>query len=113
MRLAHRPFHTVCWRSLVALLLLTLSAASKAPAVEHGVLSEEVVKAALIYNFAKFVEWPATSFADPKSPLNLCIYRETNNELRQALSAFQGKAAQGHEIQIRSGICLLYTSRCV
>jgi len=33
--------------------------------------TEDGVKAAFIYNFAKFVEWPAAAFASPASPLTV------------------------------------------
>jgi hypothetical protein len=38
--------------------------------------SEYQVKAAFIFNFAKFVEWPAGVFADAKSPLIIGIFGE-------------------------------------
>jgi hypothetical protein len=38
--------------------------------------SEYQVKAAFIFNFAKFVEWPATAFSDAKSPLVIGILGE-------------------------------------
>ena len=31
------------------------------------------VNAAFLYNFAKFVEWPAQAFATPSAPLTLCV----------------------------------------
>ena len=34
---------------------------------------EYAVKAAYLYNFAKFVEWPQQTFATPTSPIILCI----------------------------------------
>lgn len=35
--------------------------------------SEYALKAAYLYKFAAFVEWPRSSFPAPSSPLNLCI----------------------------------------
>jgi hypothetical protein len=35
--------------------------------------SEYAIKAAYLYKFAAFVEWPGTSFLAVDSPLNLCI----------------------------------------
>lgn len=35
--------------------------------------SEYDVKAAFLYNFMKFVDWPPSSFQDPASPVTLCI----------------------------------------
>lgn len=36
--------------------------------------SEYQVKAAFLYNFAKFVEWPSSSFSDASTPLRICIF---------------------------------------
>jgi hypothetical protein len=35
--------------------------------------SEYTLKAAFLFNFTKFVDWPADTFADEKSPFNLCV----------------------------------------
>jgi len=42
---------------------------SPTASVEAAVLGEYEVKAAFLFNFAKFVEWPADAFDDPKSPI--------------------------------------------
>ena len=34
---------------------------------------EYQVKAAFLYNFAKFIEWPPSSFSDASAPLRICI----------------------------------------
>jgi hypothetical protein len=34
---------------------------------------EYQVKAAFLYNFAKFVEWPPATFANPQDPIGICI----------------------------------------
>lgn len=36
-------------------------------------LDEYVVKTAFIFNFAKYIKWPKTSFADSSSPLLICV----------------------------------------
>jgi hypothetical protein len=38
--------------------------------------SEYQVKAAYLLNFTKFVEWPASAFESPESPLTICILGE-------------------------------------
>ena len=40
---------------------------------ESRVVREYQIKAAFLYNFAKFVEWPAAKFRDETSPMNLCV----------------------------------------
>ena len=39
----------------------------------RGEPSEDQVKAAFVYNFAKFVEWPANAFTSKDAPIVLCI----------------------------------------
>jgi YfiR/HmsC-like len=36
---------------------------------------EYQVKAAFLFNFAKFVEWPSDTFQSEKSPITLCVFR--------------------------------------
>jgi len=36
--------------------------------------TEYQVKAAFLYNFAKFVDWPPSAFSDAKQPLDICVY---------------------------------------
>lgn len=53
-------------RAAALLLLLALPAAAQAP--------EYDVKAAFLFNFAKFVEWPAGAFAGERAPLTICVF---------------------------------------
>jgi hypothetical protein len=46
--------------------------AGAAPRSAEEVL-EYNVKAAFLFNFTKFVDWPAEAFADEKSPFRICI----------------------------------------
>lgn len=56
----------------VALLAAALLAAAPGRAQEP--LSEQEIKAAYLYNFAKFVEWPRDAFDPPSSPLKVCVF---------------------------------------
>jgi hypothetical protein len=40
---------------------------------ESSSVREYQIKAAFLYNFAKFVEWPAGLFVDDNSPIILCV----------------------------------------
>jgi hypothetical protein len=53
-------------------LLLLLAAALQLSAQAPG-FDEYQVKAAFLYNFAKFVEWPQGTFANPTEPIGICI----------------------------------------
>jgi hypothetical protein len=61
--------------------------------------SEYQVKAAFLLNFTKFVEWPATAFADEHSPLAICILGEDpfGNALNQIV---KGEAVNGRELAV-------------
>ena len=52
-------------------LLCSVGLVKVAPALEP--VDEYTLKAAFLYNFAKFVEWPVNSFADSTSPFSLCV----------------------------------------
>ncbi len=38
--------------------------------------TEYQLKAAFIFNFAKFVEWPAAAFRSSQSPITICVFGE-------------------------------------
>lgn len=65
------------------------------------VSKEYQVKAAFLYNFAKFVEWPASSFENEGSPLVIGVFGENpfGSELENLV---RGRKINGHPIFIKS-----------
>jgi hypothetical protein len=63
-------------------------------------LPEYQVKAAYLFNFLKFVEWPEESFADPLAPIVIGVVGEDpfGNALPQVVI---GKTVQGRDLVIR------------
>lgn len=60
-------------RTLFAVLLLSVAAAplrAQAPAL----VQEYALKAAFLFNFVKFVEWPASAFAGERAPMTICVF---------------------------------------
>lgn len=53
--------------------LAALAVAGSATAAWGGEPQEYPVKAAFLYRFASFVEWPASAFASREAPLVLCV----------------------------------------
>jgi hypothetical protein len=82
------------WMLLSIALLLLLS--WQAPAFGQAV-SDDQVKAAYLYNFAKFVDWPAESFTSLKAPIRLCVLndRAFQSQLEQIVS---GKIITGRPV---------------
>jgi len=54
------------------LVALGTLVAVRAPAADERL--EYQVKAAFLLNFTKFIEWPASAFDTPDSPIVICIF---------------------------------------
>jgi YfiR/HmsC-like len=67
--------HPILRLLLCAVFLLTAfcSPACAQISAAQGLPSESELRAAFVYNFAKFVEWPPESFSSLSDPLELCI----------------------------------------
>jgi hypothetical protein len=65
----------------------------------NGESVEYPVKLAFLYNFTKFVEWPADSYSDPGAPLAICVvgHDPFGAEIEGAL---QSRKAWGHPVQV-------------
>jgi hypothetical protein len=82
------------WMRLgIAVLLLLVGSTRVLPQA----VSEYQVKAAYVYNFAKFVDWPAESFPNSTAPLRLCALndRAFQTQLEQIVT---GKNIAGHPV---------------
>lgn len=71
----------------------------------HGAPDEYTLKAAYLYAFAKYVEWPAAAFASETAPIAICIVGEdpfkmpdgADNKLERAV---RDKKVNGHPFQV-------------
>lgn len=72
------------------------------------------VKAAFLYNFAKFVEWPAQAFKGPADPISICIIGKNpfGNALEQAVigQTVQGRAFTVRQVTEAPGCQVLFVS---
>jgi len=85
-----------CINRLRVIALLGAVLVSAAPAE----IDEYQVKAAFLYNFARFVEWPVTSFSGPHDPIVICILGQ--NPFGESLSeAIRGKEFGGRPFAVR------------
>lgn len=83
----------VLWVLGVVLLLLSGTRAQSPAAGEYQ------VKAAFLYNFAKFIAWPPSSFSDASAPLRICVLGQDpfGQELRDITS---DKNINGRRLQV-------------
>jgi hypothetical protein len=74
--------------------------ASLATGARAQVIDEYQVKAAFIYNFAKFVEWPPQVFKTSTDPITICVLGQNpfGNALQEAVS---GKTVEGRTFIVR------------
>ena len=82
------------------LLLFAAVIAGHAQMADEVVLLEYKVKGAFLYNFAKFVEWPATAFKTNDSPLVIGVLGDTRlpPDLEQAV---EGRTVNGRPVVVR------------
>lgn len=83
-----------------AVVAVVVGVALHQPARAESASIEYAVKAAYLYKFAPFVEWPPASFASPTSPFQLCILGQDpfGASLDQAVS---GQRVGGHPVTVR------------
>ncbi|HUR21228.1 MAG TPA: YfiR family protein, partial [Vicinamibacterales bacterium] len=88
-------------RLLAASVYLGLLGAYGRPVAAQGlgVARESTVKAAFIYKFCAFVEWPAGAFAGPTAPAIIGVFGDDAvfSELEQVT---RGREIQGHPISV-------------
>ena len=76
----------------------TDAAPSRDAAARAGPSRKYLVKAAFLYNFAKFTVWPAEAFADPSTPLRLCLLGK--DPFQGALDSLAGKTVRKRKLEI-------------
>jgi hypothetical protein len=83
---------------LLILLIGLACGASKAQG-QPAASGEYLVKAAFLYNFAKFVDWPPSAFKNDSAPLTLCILGR--DPFGEALDSIRDKTVKGRPLSIR------------
>jgi hypothetical protein len=78
--------------SVVVVYMPNVCAESSAP-------GEYLIKAAFLYNFTKFVEWPPEVFKDSLSPINLYILGA--DPFGEALNSIRDKTVKGRRLNIK------------
>ncbi|HKR29509.1 MAG TPA: YfiR family protein [Terriglobales bacterium] len=87
-------------RLIIAMLMMLLAQAHHAWAQDSAQSSEYLIKAGYIYNFAKLVEWPASAFAQPDSPIVIGIVG-TDPFGPIIDKVLEGKKVNGHSFVIK------------
>lgn len=117
----HRSRPPRRWAGVVCGLLLAALAAwppGPAKAAYGAATLEDPVKAAFLYKFASFVEWPPQAFPAPDTPITIGVLgaERIAAELARMVA---GRAAQGRSISVRrlaadesvAGLHILFVGR--
>jgi hypothetical protein len=73
-------------------------------------LSEPDIKAAYLFNFARFAEWPAAAFVPPTAPFRLCSLG--TGQFDAALRQLDGKAIRDRALSVRIDVGLDAVADC-
>lgn len=88
------------WRRLRDVVLLALALLGGAGAAVAQT-SEAELKAAFVFNFARYVEWPAAVFAAADDAFGLCFVGR-RDALFAALTALEGKLVGDRSLRVRA-----------
>jgi hypothetical protein len=82
---------------LVVAAVAAVTLASASAGAQRGDSRENPIKAAFLYNFTKFIEWPKTAFAAASTPFTVCAFAD--GAFRKELdSILRDEQVQGHPI---------------
>ncbi len=87
------------WKLILAILITLLLVVAGSGVVQAQSNSEYQIKAAYLYNFAKFVEWPSGAFSGPSDPFRICILGDSpfDPNIERALA---GRKIQNHPVHV-------------
>ena len=92
-------------RTLITWLGLALCSATGGMAVgsnaaaESGSSREYEIKTAFIYNFVKFVDWPAAALPETSDTLNLCVWGD--EPFAVAFDSLKDKVVKGRRLVVK------------
>jgi hypothetical protein len=102
--------HPALFQTVVLLFTLVFMLGLKCRA-QDSPPSEYQIKAAFIYNFARFVDWPTQAFATETSPMNIGILGK-NVFGDTLLQAINGKEIKGHPLEFKEFDSVIDVTNC-
>lgn len=79
--------------------MVLLVIAMAAPAWSREVTKAAQLKAAFVFNFSRYTEWPAHAFASPQAALRLCAF-SLDSDVGRALAALAGNPVRDRKIEV-------------
>ncbi|MCC6139478.1 MAG: YfiR family protein [Nitrospira sp.] len=97
LELCRSPSGGLRWLALIVAFAMLWPAGGSLHAQPAG-SAEYLLKAAFLYNIAKFVEWPASATPDSSAPVTFCMVGEA---FGAAIDSVDGKQIHGRPIAIK------------
>jgi len=73
--------------------------------------TEYKVKAAFLYHFVQFAEWPERAFSDPNMQIRICVYGD-DLFAGYLVKTFKGKALHSRQFIVQSQVTALDIAQC-
>jgi len=89
------PRRHLCWIGAL-ILSMALAPAAHAQAIQ---LVEQEIKAALLYNFMKYTDWPADGAPEMNAPMIVCLFG--GDPFNGRLQPMVGRTVNQHVIELR------------
>ncbi|HTV40411.1 MAG TPA: YfiR family protein [Candidatus Sulfotelmatobacter sp.] len=100
-----------CAINAVALLFSVIFTVGYHCRAQNSQPTEYQIKAAFIYNFARFVDWPTQAFTDASSPLIIGVLGK--NDFGSSLKeTIDGKTIRGHPLEFKLFPSLARVANC-
>ena len=99
------------WLGALACGLTVLLAPASSPAADSGAALEYKVKAGYLFNFAKFIEWPAAAVPATNSPIVIGVL-DDNEALPAIRQVLKDKFVGNHPIEVRSVVSAASANDC-
>jgi YfiR/HmsC-like len=88
------------WRGLSLFAVVVFLLCGSRVSAQGSGPTEYQLKAAFLFNFAKFVDWPPDSFANPQAPFLICIVG--SDPFGQAIdSTLRGQSIRGRAVAVQ------------
>jgi len=84
---------------VILCLVLACSVLIPAAPVAEPSMDEYQVKAAFLFNFTKFVDWPSEAFSDANSPFVITVFG--NDPISSSLEDIKGKVVNNRKLTVR------------
>jgi hypothetical protein len=110
MRMPRLPGGSISVRVICIVILMVSGVIGGSRNSFAGSFQEYQVKAVFLFNFAKFVEWPAVAFKDAQSAVTLCILGK--DPFGDALDSLREKTIEGRRLVIRRVSKVEEADRC-